>query len=111
MNNEAEKNYEESRRVFYKLVDEINAIYKTLPDNLSLKTNISGVEFFPQRLTLINTHSANPVSAILKVCGVQGDGQNVYCLQLLSALNLPLIPSRSPRSKSFLRGILRDEVS
>lgn len=103
--------YEESRKVFYKLMDEINALYKTLSDNQILKTNINGVEFEVTKLTLINTHSAIPLSLLLMVSGVKDDGSDVCYFQMLASLNLPLYASRSPHSKSSLREILRAEVS
>lgn len=103
--------YEQSRKVFAKLMDEINDFYKTLPENMVLKTNINGVEFEVTKVSLINTHSTIPLSSLLLVCGEPDDGQDVRYFQPLVALNLPLFASPSPRSKHSVREILRSEVS
>lgn len=100
--------YEESRKMFYRFVKEVQELESTLSENQEIHAFINGIEFCLEKLSLVNTHS-NDVPALLIFCGHRPSGESFLHVQSLNLLNLSLSASRKEDAKSLRRSLIVEE--
>lgn len=103
-----DKIYEENRKVFYRLVEEIRAFEDTLGDNQELHAFINGVEFCLEKISIINTRS-DALPVFLAFYGLRPSGEQFLHVQSLTNLNLSLSPSRKEDAKSLRHKVVIEE--
>ena len=103
-----EDNYEDSRKSFYKLVDEIRAFETTLKENQEIHSFINGIEFRLEKISLIRIRSG-ALSALLAFSGVRLNGETFLHVQTLNSLNLSLSASHIEDATSLRRKLVIEE--